>query len=645
MSIVETILRGTSSVNKNTLIELLRKNGTEDLDALEDNVSIESLIFILKQKKFDISEGFFVELADLLAIPYIEDYSIADKITFVSALPYSFLKDNLIVPLEIDNTTAKFATANPFNRVGLTILKEIIEKKWDLKIYVASLEAIEKAIEHVYSELHKDSALWDLYYRSPDESAYKVLVPWQKRFIMFLAGMFLMFSMISYPVSLTLFFTLINILYFVMNPFKWYIASKGLRNRHRTTYVSDSDVGKLKDEALPTYTILVPLYKESKVLSQIMENIYKIDYPKEKLDVKILFEENDEETLVEARKLGLFGHPQVRLAHIAPKLYRNFLKIFDPIIVPKGQVTTKPRACNYGLIRAKGDYVTIYDAEDDPEPDQLKKAIISFERMGQSCVCLQSHLNFYNSGENLLTKWFSLEYLYWFDYYLEGLDAIDAPLPLGGTSNHFKTKRLQSLGSWDPYNVTEDADLGIRIYRSGLKTGMLNSYTYEEANKNVWNWIRQRSRWCKGHMQTFLVHMRHPLKMIQNVGWKKCVLFQLTFGGNILLPLINPLLWMITILTLLFPGTFNFLSSVSWIAFISTFNLIVGNLIHISLYLRTVIVEKRFSLIPIALSMPFYWVLGSIGAWKGIIQLITKPHYWEKTIHGISNINNLVTIK
>jgi len=644
MSVVETILRGTSSVNKDTLIELLRKNGTEDLDALGDNVSVESLIFILKQKKFDISEGFFVDLADMLGIPYIENYSIADKNTFVSVLPYGFLKDNLIVPLEIDNKTAKFATANPFNRVGLTILKEIIEKKWDLKVYIASLEATEKAIEHVYSELHKDSALWDLYYRSPDESAYKVLVPWQKRLIMLLAAMFLMFSMISYPFSLTLFFTLINVLYFVMNPFKWYIASKGVRNKQRTTYVSDSDVEKLKDESLPTYTILVPLYKESKVLSQIMENIYKIDYPKDKLDVKILFEENDEETLVEARKLGLFGHPHVRRAHIAPKLYRNFLKIFDPIIVPKGQVTTKPRACNYGLIRAKGDYVTIYDAEDDPEPDQLKKAIISFEKIGQSCVCLQSHLNFYNSGENLLTKWFSLEYLYWFDYYLEGLDAIDAPLPLGGTSNHFKTKRLQSLGSWDPYNVTEDADLGIRIYRSGLKTGMLNSYTYEEANKNVWNWIRQRSRWCKGHMQTLLVHMRHPLKMIQNVGWKKCVLFQLTFGGNILLPLINPLLWMITILTLLFPGTFNFLSSVSWIAFISTFNLIVGNLVHISLYLRTVIVEKRFSLIPIALSMPFYWILGSIGAWKGILQLITKPHYWEKTIHGISKINNLVTM-
>ncbi|MCK5403395.1 glycosyltransferase, partial [Candidatus Bathyarchaeota archaeon] len=380
MSVVETILESISSINKNTLIELLKKHGTRDLDTLDDNVSVESLIFILKQKKFDIKEDFFVDLAELLGIPYIENDSVEDKSGFVSVLPYGFLKDNLIVPLEIDNKSAKFATANPFNRVGLTILEEIIEKKWDLKVYVASLEAVEKAIEHVYNELHKDSALLDLHYLNPDQSAYKVLVPWQKRLIMLTATMFFIFSIISYPVTLTLFFTIINVSYFVINPFRWYIASKGLRNRHRTTFVSDSDVEKLKDETLPTYTILVPLYKESKVLSQIMENIYKIDYPKDKLDVKILFEENDEETLIEARRLGLFGNPQARLAHVAPKLYRNYLKIFDPIIVPEEQIKTKPRACNYGLIRAKGEYVTIYDAEDEPEPDQLKKAVISFER-------------------------------------------------------------------------------------------------------------------------------------------------------------------------------------------------------------------------------------------------------------------------
>jgi cellulose synthase/poly-beta-1,6-N-acetylglucosamine synthase-like glycosyltransferase len=203
---------------------------------------------------------------------------------------------------------------------------------------------------------------------------------------------------------------------------------------------------------------------------------------------------------------------------------------------------------------------------------------------------------------------------------------------------------LRRLGSWDPYNVTEDADLGIRLYRSGRKTGMLNSYTYEEANKNTWNWIRQRSRWCKGHMQTYLVQMRHPRTMIRKMRWKKFILFQLTFGGNIILPLINPLLWTVTLLTLLSPGLFNFLSSSPWLVFINTFNLIAGNLLHISLYLRTVLTEKRFSFIPVALTMPVYWILVSVGAWRGTIQLMTRPHYWEKTMHGISTTHNLTTI-
>lgn len=643
MSVLETITQKIASVDRDALIELLKKNGVRDLEALDDNVSAANLIFVLKQKKIQVKEAFFVDLAERLRIPYVENYDLDHENMGVSVLPYGFLKDNLILPLEITEKSATFATANPVNSAALAVLKELFDD-WDVKFYVASLDVVEKGIEQVYKEIHKESALWDLYYRSPDESAYRVLVPWQKHLILSAALALVILSLTSYPAPVTLVFTVINVCYFFVNPFRWYVAYRGIRHMRRTTYVSDEEVGNLKDEALPHYTILVPLFKEAKVLPQIMANIYEINYPKDKLEVKILLEENDDETLAEARRLGLFGNPRVRLADIAPTLYRNFLKIFDPIIVPEGELQTKPRACNYGLLRANGDYVTIYDAEDDPEPDQLKKAVISFQRLEEDCVCLQSHLTFYNSDDNLLTKWFSLEYLYWFDYYLEGLDAIDAPLPLGGTSNHFKTKRLRRLGSWDPYNVTEDADLGIRIYRRGLHTGMLNSYTYEEANKKIWNWIRQRSRWCKGHMQTYLVQMRHPRKLIRNLGWKKFFLFQLTFGGNILLPLINPLLWTITVLTLLSPGLFSFLSYAPWIIFINTFNLIAGNLLHISLYVRTVLITKRLSLLPVAITMPLYWVLVSIGAWKGLIQLITRPHYWEKTTHGISTIHDLATV-
>ena len=169
--------------------------------------------------------------------------------------------------------------------------------------------------------------------------------------------------------------------------------------------------------------------------------MYNLNYPKDKLDIKILMEEKDEETINEAKMLGLFGSPQKKVDGISGSEYTEFLKLFDPIIIPSAQITTKPRACNYGLLRAKGEFVVIYDAEDNPDPDQLKKAAIAFLRSNDNLACLQSKLNFYNANENILTKWFSIEYANWFEFYLQGLDYINAPIPLGGTSNHFRKKK------------------------------------------------------------------------------------------------------------------------------------------------------------------------------------------------------------
>jgi cellulose synthase/poly-beta-1,6-N-acetylglucosamine synthase-like glycosyltransferase len=631
-------------IGKGTLIELLRKNGTKDVEALESlDVTEENLIFFLRKEKYRVNELFFDDLADLLEMPRIQKNDLTNGKKLSTALPYGFLNENLIIPVEIGKKSAKFATANPLNTKALSVLKEIFHDK-NVEFIVGSIDSIEDVIEDVYREIQGKRATWDLYYRAPDESAYEVLVPWQAFVISITIIALLTLFLISYPFSMVLVFVAVNIVYFLMNPFRYYIAYKGIRNRHRTTYVSDEDVKKLKDEELPIYTILVPLYKEAKVLPHIMDNINKMDYPKNRLDVKILLEEDDLETINEARRLGLFGNPEVQPKDITLAQYREFLKIFDIVVVPGAEVKTKPRACNYGLLRARGEYVVIYDAEDDPAPDQAKRAVIAFRRIGMRCACLQSHLNFYNPGDNLLTRWFSLEYSYWYDYYLEGLDTIGAPIPLGGTSNHFRTEQLRELGSWDPFNMTEDADLGIRIYRKGLKTAMLNSFTYEEANKELRNWVRQRSRWCKGHLQTYLVHMRHPRKILHKIGWKKFLLFQMTFGGNIILPLINPVLWGVTILTLISPGVFNFLLFANWITFISIFNLIGGNLIHILLYMSPALEKKQYSLVPLAITMPIYWLLLSLGAWRGVLQLLTKPHLWEKTTHGMSTVHRNVTV-
>jgi cellulose synthase/poly-beta-1,6-N-acetylglucosamine synthase-like glycosyltransferase len=396
------------------------------------------------------------------------------------------------------------------------------------------------------------------------------------------------------------------------------------------------------DKELPTYTILIPVFHEAEILAQNLKNMYNLNYPKDKLDIKILMEEKDEETINEAKMLGLFGSPQKKVDGISGSEYTEFLKLFDPIIIPSAQITTKPRACNYGLLRAKGEFVVIYDAEDNPDPDQLKKAAIAFLRSNDNLACLQSKLNFYNANENILTKWFSIEYANWFEFYLQGLDYINAPIPLGGTSNHFRKKSLDELGRWDPYNVTEDADIGIRLARYKMKTEMIDSYTYEEATVNVKSWIRQRSRWYKGHLQTYLVHMRYPRKLLKELGTEQFLKFQLTFGAAIFMPIINPVLWMLTAIGFLMPLAFAGLLP-NYVQWICLFNFIVGNLSYLLLYVIACVKLKKYRLTPFAILMPAYWALLSIASWRGLIQLIRKPFYWDKTSHGVSKATKSIS--
>ncbi|MEM2843158.1 MAG: glycosyltransferase [Candidatus Bathyarchaeia archaeon] len=702
------------TITKEWLIQLAKKHGVADATKLESpQVTFQNFIFKLRENRYEVDEGFFTELADALGLQYIPREEL--KTDLAVTIPYLLLKENLLLPFSISKGKVKIATANPFNSDFFKVLESLFGA--GVEVCVASIEAVEEAIDKGYSEIHERRALKELRYRSPDESAYRVLYPWQRVLILCFIILFSVLFVLNYPLSFIILFSLINIVYFCVNPVKFYIAFKGFRGSRRVVNVSSKDVKNLREKDLPVYTILVPVYREAKALRHVLKNIYNLDYPKEKLDVKILIEEKDDETLGEARKLGLFGNPEVIVAppglfgrtamdanSLSPSMrildpsgfligtleevilsedpsetflkvrtasgrameiplsfvgkvrdvillkdsidrltwrYKEFLKIFDPVIVPDADIRTKPRACNYGLLRARGEYCVIYDAEDDPEPDQLKKAVIAFSRASMDVICLQSRLNYYNPKENLLTRWFSLEYSFWYDYYLEGLDQVDGVIPLGGTSNHFRTQQLKELGGWDPYNMTEDADLGVRISRRGKKTAMLNSYTYEEANSRLGSWIRQRSRWNKGYIQTYLVHMRHPRKLIKDLGWRKFLLFQLTFGGNIYLPLINPLLWAVTISTLLVPGLFQFLFFYP-LNYICATNLLIGNLVYIGLHMGPFILKKNYTSIPLALAIPLYWVLISIGCWRGLLQLMRKPFYWEKTEHGISKLHSLL---
>ncbi len=381
--------------------------------------------------------------------------------------------------------------------------------------------------------------------------------------------------------------------------------------------VSASEVAALKDAELPVFTVLVPMYREHEVLPILVDSMRRLDYPRAKLDVKLVLEANDIETIEAAKALRAES-------------------LFEIVRVPHSMPKTKPKACNYALRFARGEYTVVFDAEDIPESDQLKKVVAVFRRTSEKVACVQARLNYFNRDDNFLTRMFTLEYSQWFDYLLPGLHALDIPIPLGGTSNHFRTATLLGLGAWDPYNVTEDADLGVRLTQAGYRVAVVNSTTFEEANGVYRSWINQRSRWIKGYMQTWLVHMRRPVMLWRRLGPVGFLGFQLFIGFPPMTALINPLLWGTFAVGMIvgpkqvahfYPGA---------VLYLAMLNLLVGNAMYIYFYMVAAAKRRWYGLVPWGLLAPLYWVMHSIAAYKAAWQLVLKPHYWEKTQHGTS---------
>ena len=380
---------------------------------------------------------------------------------------------------------------------------------------------------------------------------------------------------------------------------------------------------KLSDEELPVYSVLVPVFRETRVLGQLLSALTQLDYPKHKLDIKLILEEND---IAMHRAVAALGLPE----H------------FDLIVVPIGKPQTKPRALNYALQFVRGELLTIYDAEDMPEPDQLKKAAAAFAAGPRNLACLQAELTFYNANENWLTRQFAVEYSVLFGLVLPCLARHNLPLPLGGTSNHFCTKILRDVGAWDPFNVTEDADLGLRLARQNYQIQMLDSKTYEEANVQLGNWVYQRARWFKGFLQTWLVCMRDPTRLQEQIGWDGLWAVNATIFGTVFSSIVHPIFTLI----LAYQLRFDFAGG-------AIRNNLVTGLLGLSLAVITlsygtalyagylVSKERTFCSWSTLLTMPIYWLLMGFAAWLSVKQFIFQPFHWNKTKHGLSK---LVTI-
>jgi len=446
-------------------------------------------------------------------------------------------------------------------------------------------------------------------------SAVFTLKPWQKFAIVALILSIVVWFAIS-PLPAAIFLVaVLSTIYFIDVFFNLYLIGKSLKIQNNIES-SSSELADIDDNSLPIYSIICPLYREAHILPQFLKALDKLDWPKNKLDVIILLEEDDAETIKVASRLS-------------PSYVRS-------VIVPNSYPKTKPKACNYGLTLVRGQYVVIYDVEDIPDPMQLKKAFLAFSKVNPDVICLQAKLNYYNPHHNLLTRLFTAEYSLWFDLILPGLQRIETSIPLGGTSNHFRTSDLIKLKGWDTFNVTEDCDLGMRLFKEGYKTSIIDSTTYEEANSNFINWIRQRSRWIKGYIQTYFVHMRNPGNFVKKQG-KHAFIFQLVVGGKIAFMLINPLLWLATIsyfaayrivgplIESIYPVSIFYMAATS---------LIFGNFLYVYYYMIGCAKRNHWDVIKYVFFVPFYWLMISIGAAVALIQLIFKPHYWEKTHHG-----------
>ncbi len=391
-------------------------------------------------------------------------------------------------------------------------------------------------------------------------------------------------------------------------------AAGALSNPRKLPPVSEID-----EQTLPVYSVLIPMYKEAASLPHMLESMQRMDYPASKLDIKLVLESDDHETLEAAYALK-------------PRY------MFDIIRVPPGTPRTKPRACNYALPFVRGTYLTIFDADDRPEKFQLKKAVQAFRSLPPDVICLQARLNYYNANDNLLTRFFSLEYTILFHFMLYGLEKTGIPIPLGGTSNHIALDRLRELGEWDPYNVTEDADLGTRLAASGWRTAMLDSYTMEEAPNRVMPWIRQRSRWIKGYMQTWLVHMRRPQELYSKLGWRGFIGFQFFIGLSCFTFLTAPLVWILSILWITNYAALRHVPFPDWLAWLTLGNLALNLLSHWVFTFHCALRYRRHAA-PIALAAllyPLYLVLHTIASYRALWQLIVNPHFWDKTTHGLA---------
>jgi cellulose synthase/poly-beta-1,6-N-acetylglucosamine synthase-like glycosyltransferase len=520
----------------------------------------------------------------------------------------SYLR-RLYLPLRRDDGTLLVALADP----SLENRHWIAARYGAVRFAAVSRAALLSEVSRRFETVLTDEALFSLARSRPELSAQHVVSQGQRRGLSAVFALGIFAAILKPLATLAVFVVAMTVLFLIGTFFRLVLSWFGGLPRESVAAT------RRDDPSLPTYSILVPLYREAEIVPDLVHALLSLLYVRTKLDIKLVVEADDLETVNACERLGSpHGFEVVRVPPCLPR--------------------TKPKAVNYALNFARGEYLVIFDAEDRPEPDQLLKSVATFRAATRAVACLQARLAFHNQGR-WLTKSFAIDYFTWFGSLLPGLERLNVPMPLGGTSNHFRTAVLHEIGAWDPFNVTEDADIGLRLAQLGYRTEMLDSTTWEEAPERLDVWIKQRSRWLKGYMQTWLVHSRNAQSLVRQVGLGGFLAFQLFIGGAVLSALVNPILWAFFVLSAIFPLSFFGDLSGDTLGYVSAMGAIGSNGLLTCLAVAVPARRGDPKLAPYGLTVVAYWLLISLAAYRGLWHLVTKPFHWEKTIHGLSAVS------
>jgi glycosyltransferase XagB len=387
-----------------------------------------------------------------------------------------------------------------------------------------------------------------------------------------------------------------------------HVLIAALPGRGRYARRGSSQPAAVPDDALPSYTILIPAYEEQDVIGGMVSCLEALDYPKDRLEALILVERRDHATKRAIRDANPAG----------------FIRIVE---IPPGKPQTKPRSCNAGLMLAKGELVVIYDAEDRPDSDQLRLTAAHFHNSDDKLACVQAKLMVSNAERSFISRQFALEYCLRYEVCLPGLARLGLPIPLGGTSNHFRTAILRELGGWDAWNVTEDADLGMRCSALGYRVEVVDSVTRGEMPHQITPWTKQRTRWLKGFMMTALVHTRNPVRTWRTFGRSGTITLLAFMAGTPLLYLAQPVAFVIWASG--YKGLFaRHLQADPILLAVQLSTLIVWTCL-------AMVAARRYRLTSTVFAplLPVYWMMNWAATWRGLHQLIRAPFLWEKTPH------------